>query len=131
MTIAEHEHPTDSMLIAIGLGQLNDEELADIDDHIAKCAACCQVVEEVAPDTLLTLLRSAATETDKIEGNGFVHMPSRTALHAVSGSPAIQTVPPTELTKHPRYRLGELLGVGGMGAVYKAEHLLMQRAVAP
>ncbi|HWY86883.1 MAG TPA: sister chromatid cohesion protein PDS5, partial [Gemmataceae bacterium] len=31
---------------------------------------------------------------------------------------------------HPRYRTGDLIGVGGMGAVYKAEHLLMQRPVA-
>ena len=58
------EHPTGSVLVAYGLGQLDETELADIDAHLAECDLCRQVVEGVAPDTLLTLLRSAATDPD-------------------------------------------------------------------
>lgn len=37
---------------------------------------------------------------------------------------------PPELVDHPRYRVMNLLGVGGMGVVYQAEHLMMGRIVA-
>src|SRR5262249_48725549 len=36
----------------------------------------------------------------------------------------------TDARHHPRYRVIDLLGAGGMGAVYKAEHRVMERIVA-
>src|SRR5262245_3270357 len=37
---------------------------------------------------------------------------------------------PIELANHAKFRVVDLLGTGGMGAVYKAEHRMMKRTVA-
>jgi hypothetical protein len=37
---------------------------------------------------------------------------------------------PRELVGHPRYKILEILGAGGMGSVFKAEHRFMERPVA-
>jgi serine/threonine protein kinase len=55
--------------------------------------------------------------------------PARPATHTLSPARTPAEVP-ASLVDHPRYRVLELIGAGGMGAVYKAEHQLMGRAVA-
>ena len=47
-----------------------------------------------------------------------------------SGSMIEPSELPAELQEHPRYRIVERIGSGGMGDVYRAEHRLMNRSVA-
>jgi tRNA A-37 threonylcarbamoyl transferase component Bud32 len=68
-----------------------------------------------------------------VPGNEEVTLPpteaGTLARDGAPGKPPAPPVPP-ELVKHPRYRVLQLLGQGGMGAVYLAEHLVMGRRVA-
>jgi len=95
-------------------GTLSNADLALTADHIAGCDACCQALREIPEDEFISRLRSAATPTNVGDG------PSGAAPSSL----------PRELVEHPRYKLGRFLGRGGMGAVYQAEHRVMDRQVA-
>ena len=89
-----------------------------IEDHLARCSTCCEALASTPDDTLLLRAREAAT-------SGF-----RANEKTVAAKPAKLQEIPQPLREHPRYRVLGLLGAGGMGAVYKAEHRLMERMVA-
>jgi uncharacterized protein (TIGR03067 family) len=99
------EHPPLERLAAFRVGGLGPDEQTEVEGHVAGCDSCCERLRSLPDDALVSLLRHTVPD---VPGPG---------------------VPP-ELVEHPRYRVQGLLGAGGMGAVFKAEHLLMQRPVA-
>jgi hypothetical protein len=116
-------HPSADQLAAFASGQAPQETAVELSRHLADCAACRTVVDALPDDTLLALLR----EQSQPGANQALHQAPTTP-----GTPAtvpVHAVPPA-LAGHERYRVLGLLGAGGMGAVYKAEHRRMERTVA-
>jgi tRNA A-37 threonylcarbamoyl transferase component Bud32 len=116
-------HPTRDQLAAFDLGRLNLGEWSAVEQHVAVCDACCRQLEGVTPDPLLHLLKSVAgaqVETPFSKATASTPVPARLEVAEV----------PVELCNHPRYEVLGFLGAGGMGAVFKARHRLMDRIVA-
>jgi hypothetical protein len=125
-------HPQSDQLEAFAAGQIAPEAAVEISAHLASCEACRTVIDSLPADTLVSLLRQVPVPAE---------LPTTTAPPAVdihdvvtrawpSAPPSNEFPIPAALTDNPRYRVIELVGIGGMGAVYKAEHRLMERHVA-
>jgi tRNA A-37 threonylcarbamoyl transferase component Bud32 len=131
-------HPETAQLEAFARGELEPSEIDEVQRHLADCQSCCHALDEVPDDNLLALVRRAGTAVDADEtmvaakeqtGDDAPTPGSDGTVVDPTASPSVADLP-TELAGHTRYRVLELIGKGGMGDVYKAEHRMMQRMVA-
>jgi RND family efflux transporter MFP subunit len=113
-------HPTTDDLVAFGLGRLDEGLSVAVESHLATCASCRSAVDAAPADSFVARVQAACPPMQVGDCRRTQSVPQG----------RISTEIPEELAAHPRYRVIELLGAGGMGAVFKAEHLLLKRTVA-
>ncbi len=117
-------HPNREQLESFLHGKLQEDERKRVEQHIAECDSCCDVLRSVPHDELVVRIQDA--DTSQGLGETELEMPRPAEVKAESIADQI----PPELAEHPRYRIIKQLGAGGMGVVYQAQHRLMERPVA-
>ena len=111
-------HPTRDTLKSFDSGLLRHEDQQAVEKHVAACEICCKILDDLPQDVLAIRLRRWAGTA----------IPDETKLNETQCGYAQDA--PLELLGHPRYEILSYIGSGGMGNVYKAIQLRMQRIVA-
>ncbi|MBI3863065.1 MAG: protein kinase [Planctomycetia bacterium] len=121
-------HPTAAELKALVLGQTEEASLLSLEEHLNGCSECQRLAADIPGDTLVELLRSAQTIVIADASTPpAIRNDETLVVGPVIDSPEAL---PAALVNHDRYRLLRPLGAGGMGAVWLAEHRVMNRQVA-
>ncbi len=121
-------HLTHDQLAAFSAGRLGNDDSAVVEQHLANCSECCEWLKQTpTEDSYVRLLREAVspeTSSTRAMIGSETEIPDGGRLKSeLAGLPAA-------FVEHPRYHVLRLLGRGGMGNVFEAEHRLMRRRVA-
>ncbi|MEZ6046449.1 MAG: protein kinase [Planctomycetaceae bacterium] len=132
------KHPTKEMLVSYGLGKLDDTSTERVEKHLENCNACLQVVSDQSSDSFLLKLQQVQKPLDAANRKTHTGMDST----SIEKQPAAELIAPVspefkttniisaDLVNIPNYEVIQELGRGGMGVVYLARNLIMNRLEA-
>lgn len=124
---SQENHPSKQTLVDFARGKLEPDSIDKVAQHIENCATCVDFLEQSVQDTMIDQLRQAH-QSDPDSSSNSESFEFNQTVHFESTSPVVSI---EELfVDHPKYQLLGQIGAGGMGAVFRAQHRLMDRDVA-
>ena len=88
MQSVQQRHPTPQQLADFSAGKLSENESSAVEEHLAQCSDCCELLTQLPDDTLVSLLKP---ETDTSVSS---ELPRADVEATIPPEPIEATLPP-------------------------------------